>query len=82
MEWLLEWEMKLGWETEPCGFGVPDMANNLSQGLLVNNNNGHTKIKLDSLEAHYRDKVVNTGDEGGGDGSIAPSMKNLGYFVT
>lgn len=44
----------------------------------MNNSNTHKTIKRDGLEANSRDKVVSTGDEGGGDGSIAQSMKSTG----
>lgn len=46
------------------------------------NNNRHIRIKLDSLKANYRDKVVNIGDEGRGDGNIAWHMKSIGGFIT
>lgn len=46
------------------------------------NNNRHIRIKLDSLKPNYRDKVVNIGDEGGGDGNIAWHMKSIGGFIT
>lgn len=41
------------------------------------------RIKLDSLKANYRDKVVKgIGYEGRGDGSIAQSTKNSRCSIT
>lgn len=44
----------------------------------MNNNNTPKRIKRDGLKANSRDKVVSIGDKGGGDGSIAQSMKSTG----
>lgn len=68
--------------TGRCWFGVLEKDSDL--GLVVtemNNNNRNKRIKLDDLQANYRDKFVSSEDEGGGDGSIVWSMKSMGVGV-